>query len=413
MQSEEEASITRSMVNLIESYDTLGIQKVTDLIMDHFEKYKKKEPMVKSKDSLYHYDGHSWVVWERTPIVRVLFQAFKKIPDDLKWYATYKTIRQYLESAYFWRFVEQNILRSLEKVQLDNNQDLFCFSNGVFNFKTLTFRPTLPEDYVCKFASFNYAEPSLKNLEDLDKILNLYFQDGQKQHFLNVLSLSLRGNHSANSYCDTIILETNWGGGHLSTLINRTFSSYYAIDKLERSYSNIVGLDKINKRILEIRNNNFSFESKVFELITSRSESRKPYTVLYRSDINNDFKEYYRHEKFNDGNVYTIKPRNTAQVDSKKPEFNIETLSATLLYVLFQNYIKFSSRNQSCDDSRLSYRDVYLSSHTFWVKECGCECCLYKYTDIHVKNGMLIPYIGSYELDQDIHRLIQMIYFSL
>ena len=81
-----------------------------------------------------------------------------------------------MTSAYFWRFVEQNILRSLEKVRLDNNQDLFCFSNGVFDFQTLTFRPTLPEDYVYKFASFNYAEPSLKNLEDLDKILNLYFQ---------------------------------------------------------------------------------------------------------------------------------------------------------------------------------------------------------------------------------------------
>jgi hypothetical protein len=422
-------SLTRSFESIIESYDTLSVTPPADTLVEYVNVNVGEGGLVRHSECIYRYYGHHWEILSMDEIKKDTWSAYRQISEDLTWYQTCKDLKKYIESAYFWRFVEHQIYSKLTefpetRVSLDKNQGIVCFSNGVYDFNTLEFRHSKSTDYFRHFIEEPYIEPSLDALNDLHDVLNHFFKRDDKQHFLDVLSISLRGNDSQNEYTDTIFLQTGWNCGTIPNMIKAAFGHYYALDKLERNHKNIVGLDKINKRLLELRNAHFEFDKISFEVCTSRSERQKPYTVLYRSDLCSNLKTYIRHERssFNT-NIYSISPQ-SGMIDTlegvkkdtsfheKLETINFERLYSTFTYVLIQNYKRLAILHKPKPLERLCIKDIYLSSHSFWIKECGCECCIYQYVDIHKPVCILIPFIST-DLVRDLSKFIQELYLSI
>jgi ferredoxin len=105
---------------------------------------------------------------------------------------------------------------------LDANQEIVGFDNGVYDFRTRTFRPPVPQDYV-SFSTKTTFIPNLLKLrthpdviaitEDYNAFLNDVFLDSYelKDMFLHILASAYNGNKRKQ-------LFHIWNGGTLSPL---------------------------------------------------------------------------------------------------------------------------------------------------------------------------------------------------
>jgi phage/plasmid-associated DNA primase len=72
------------------------------------------------------------------------------------------------------------------KNEIDENRDLFCFKNGVFDLATMEFREGRPSDYITQSAGVNYEVYDENNLmiKKVDKFFRDIIPDEQVREYL-------------------------------------------------------------------------------------------------------------------------------------------------------------------------------------------------------------------------------------
>jgi P4 family phage/plasmid primase-like protien len=119
-------------------------------------------------------------------------------------------------------FNDENLLE-----KIDNNENLICFKNMVYDFKINDFRKIEKSDYCCSNTGYNAPAVDIKYIQDeLKEILKSIFEkEDMINFFLDSVGYSLKTNEFEKLY-----IWTGSGGngkGLLSKLIEKAFGKYF------------------------------------------------------------------------------------------------------------------------------------------------------------------------------------------
>jgi P4 family phage/plasmid primase-like protien len=215
-------------INIInDDYDIFADKKFNKLVLESLSgtpydiaavlHYMYRDEYVYSSktDRLYRYNKHYWILSDdlelKKNISTNLYEAYKKVytfyndkytNDDFnkdtmqKRVQIIKTIMSSLKKT----AIKKNIMTELQEhfdngsfeEKLDKNINLLCFTNGVYDLKTMQFRDGKKDDYVSMTVGYDY-DPNSKNSllnESLEQILPI---DNVRNYVLKVLSTCLSG----------------------------------------------------------------------------------------------------------------------------------------------------------------------------------------------------------------------------
>lgn len=200
----------------------------------------------------YHFEGHRWVAEEMGYTLR---QQLSSTVSDMyhERAQTYQTISMqatdrsaakcYKEKASFLlkqsnklKMVpfKDRLMSELSELfycpeflkRLDDAPNLLCFTNGVYDLNTHTFRAGKPDDYVSKCTGYAYTpteDPEIMN--DIKTFLSSILPSEETQHsLLQTLANMLHGTKNK----EQIWVWRGVGGrGTLCTLLRKTLGDYY------------------------------------------------------------------------------------------------------------------------------------------------------------------------------------------
>jgi hypothetical protein len=147
-------------------------------------------------------------------------EKIKKLDDILDDY--YKKIRSNFKKITFRKSLIEDIKNKLNRnnQQFDQNPNLFCFKNKLYDLKNRKFIDPKPSYYITMTAGYNYNDDEkLKslNIAELKKIIDTIFNEDLKKSYLSVLSSGLIGEQVQK------FIVASGCGGNGKSLINKIF----------------------------------------------------------------------------------------------------------------------------------------------------------------------------------------------
>lgn len=147
-------------------------------------------------------------------------ERIKKLDDILDDY--YKKIKNNFRKITFRKSLIEDIKNKINNnnQQFDQNPNLFCFKNKLYDLKNRKFIDPKPSYYITMTAGYNYNDDEkLKslNITELKKIIETIFNEDLKKAYFSVLCSGLIG-----ELCQKFIVASGCGGNGKS-LINKIF----------------------------------------------------------------------------------------------------------------------------------------------------------------------------------------------
>lgn len=214
---------------------------VVDICNVFYYLYKDKINCVKNDKNIswYHFIDHKWVI--NNEIVRnIITNEFRKQYMELK---DNKGIENYKKNVMInianlgsTRFIE-NMHIELASMYYNDNKDfyknldsdnnLICFKNGVYDLNKFEFRNGRPEDYLTLCVGYNYSPEYSNHKVDLDNFLESIQPNAEERiYLLTFLGLCLSTTTPEEVFSIFTGSSRN-GKGALQDLLICTFGDYY------------------------------------------------------------------------------------------------------------------------------------------------------------------------------------------
>ena len=152
--------------------------------------------------------------------IKQLLSLTKKLGDVTFMDKTVKCMAQH--------YMKQNVLE-----MLDQNVDIFCFNNTVFELETGMRRNLSSVDYIQTTTGYDYEQPTEERIAETEAVIRNMFPDdknGQKEyeHLLNLLAYSLSGARWLELFVILVGVGSN-GKSILADMVKKTFGNYFAV----------------------------------------------------------------------------------------------------------------------------------------------------------------------------------------
>lgn len=168
------------------------------------------------KNHWYMFDNHHWNNIERIDIQIAIEQTLKPLFDQINITGSgdpkeeernkalvAKVLSDLGEPARLSAIVDMVCMRYYHKGlerKMDSDMSRICFQNGVYDFKNLQFRDGQYTDYISRQLRWSYREPSVEEIQLVEKTMTQYFPDPNTRHYmLTILSRIFMGNTEKKS----------------------------------------------------------------------------------------------------------------------------------------------------------------------------------------------------------------------